>query len=291
MTACAFRNTVIVRRHDRPMIIGLPSHTGPQRPHASALGLLRRAPPSETRLLATWARDDEDVRAAQRLRWRVLAQESGVRLRPPPGTPAGLDVDLYDAHCEHLLVHTLATADEPAQLVGTCRVLTAAAARELGGMCVDGGFDLVRLRDLRPRLAELGRVCVDPQWRSGSVVYTFWLALSRFLEDQGLDRLLSCASVPMHDGGHLAANLWRQLQVSCAAPADEQVRPRLPLPVEQLCTGTPVQAPALIRCYLGFGARVMGPPAWNADFGWADLPLMLHLADMPASHRRRTLGH
>jgi putative hemolysin len=273
------------------MIIGLQSPADPHRAHASALGLLRRAPAHETRLLASWARDDEDLRAAQRLRWRVLVQESGGRSRPPPGTPAGLDADIYDAHCQHLLVRTLSTDEGPGQVVGTCRVLTPAAARNLGGLCSDAAFDLVRLRDLRPRMAELGRVCVDPQWRSGSVIYTFWLALGRFLQDRGLDRMMCCASVPMHDGGHLAANLWRQLRDSRAAPADEQVRPRLPLPVEQLCTGTPVQAPALVECYLRFGARLMGPPAWNAEFGCADLPLMLHLADLPAGHRRRILGH
>ena len=43
-----------------------------------------------------WARSEEDVRAAQRLRFEVFAQEMGARLAPPPGTPPGLDVDRFD---------------------------------------------------------------------------------------------------------------------------------------------------------------------------------------------------
>jgi putative hemolysin len=39
--------------------------------------------------------------------------------------------------------------------------------------------------------------------------------------------------------------------------------------------------------YLACGARVLGAPAWDPDFGCADLPMMLDLADLPASYRRR----
>ena len=47
------------------------------------------------------ARHQDEVREAQRLRWQVFAEEMGARLDSPE---PGLDIDLYDAHCEHLLV-------------------------------------------------------------------------------------------------------------------------------------------------------------------------------------------
>lgn len=122
------------------------------------------------RLETVWAWHQDEVRDAQRLRYQVFAGEMGARLSPPAGTPPGLDVDLYDPYCEHLLVRTVETADAPAQVVGTYRVLTPVAARLVGGLYSDAEFDLVHLNPLRPRIAELGRSCIDPAWRTGGIV-------------------------------------------------------------------------------------------------------------------------
>lgn len=242
------------------------------------------------RLEAVWARHDDEVREAQRLRWRVFADEMGARLQPPPGTPAGHDVDVFDAHCEHLLVRTLESDAEPARVVGTYRVLTPAAARVVGGLYTDTEFDLTRLRGQRHRIAELGRSCTDPQWRHGAVVLMLWSSLARFMHRNALDLMIGCASVPMRDGGHLAASLWRRLSATHLAPIEQQVRPRLPLPVAGLRDDLDVEPPPLIKGYLKCGARVLGAPAWDPDFGTADLPLMLDLAEVPQAYRRRFLS-
>jgi putative hemolysin len=246
-----------------------------------------REPAAAARLVATWARHHDQVRAAQRLRWRVFADEMGARLSPPPGTPAGLDVDNFDAHCEHLLVQTAESAGSPSQVVGTYRVLTPVAARMAGGLYSDGEFDLARLDPLRPRIAELGRSCTDPAWRSGGVILMLWAALAEFMVRNGLDITMGCASVSMCDGGHGAANLWQDLRRSHLVPPGLQVQPRLALPVDELRDDRPSEPPPLIKGYLRCGGKVLGAPAWDPDFGTADLPMMLDLADLPAAYRKR----
>lgn len=241
-------------------------------------------------LTAVWARHEDDVRAAQALRWRVFVDELGARLRPPAGTAPGLDVDLFDAHCEHLLVRTVETDDRPSQVVGTYRVLTPAAARRVGGLYTDQAFDLVRLRALRPQLAELGRSCTAPGWRQGGVMLMLWSALGQFMQRNGIAQVIGCASVSMADGGHQAADLWRSLSERHLASAQHHVRPRLPLPVHVLGFGRDVEAPPLIKGYLRCGGEVLGPPAWDTEFGCADLPMMLRLDRMPETYRRRLLG-
>lgn len=252
---------------------------------------LRHAPPRQPRLQAGWARHAEDVQAAQRLRWRVFAGEMGARLSPPAGTPPGLDVDHFDAHCEHLLVRALPDDGGPAEVVGTYRVLTPDAARRVGGLYADQEFDLARLAALRPGMAELGRSCTAPQWRQGAVILMLWSSLGSFMQRNGIERVIGCASVPMHDGGRLAAALWHQLRERHLAAPEEQVCPHRPLPLEGLDgleeDGTPVEAPPLIKGYLRCGGRLLGPPAWDMDFGTADLPMMLRLQDLPEAYRRR----
>lgn len=237
-----------------------------------------------------WARHQDEVRAAQRLRHAVFVGEMGARLSPPPHAPAGHDVDVFDDFCEHLLVRTMPSDEQPGEVIGTYRVLTPAAARRAGGFYSDTEFDLTRLRPLRARMAELGRSCVHPDHRSGGVIISLWAALAAFMAANGLDNVVGCASVGMRDGGHSAASLWARLRESHLASVEYQVRPRLPLPVDDLDQTLPVEPPALIKGYLRCGARVLGAPAWDPDFQTADLPMLLRLADLPARYRRHFLG-
>lgn len=246
--------------------------------------------PQAIGLEAVWARHADEVRAAQRLRWRVFADELGACLSPPPGTPPGVDADAFDGHCEHLLVRTVATADMPSRVVGTYRVLTPAAARLVGRLYTETEFELTALAGWRHRLVELGRSCVDPAFRQGAVIMLLWASLASFMRDNRLEAAIGCASVPMHDGGHAAASLWRQLNTSHRAPPALQVRPRVPLPLAELRQDLDVAPPPLVKGYLRCGAVLLGEPAWDADFNVADLPMMLRLADLPPAYRRRFLG-
>jgi len=237
-----------------------------------------------------WARDEADLRSAQRLRHLVFAGEMGAHLTPPHGTPAGHDVDVFDTYCEHLLVRARPDADEAPIVVGTYRVMTPASARRAGGFYTDTEFDLTRLRPLRERMVELGRSCVHPEWRSGGVILALWAALGGFMQRNRLDTMVGCASVSMRDGGHAAASLWHRLAATHMAPIEWHARPRLPLPVEQLRRDLEVEPPALIKGYLRCGARLLGPPAWDPAFNTADLPLLMRLADLPERYRRHFLG-
>ena len=237
-------------------------------------------------LCVEWASRQEDVRAAQRLRYQVFATEMGARLSTPL---AGHDIDVFDDFCEHLLVRDDATGE----VIGTYRVLTPAQAKRVGGTYSDTEFDLTGLRALRPRMVELGRSCVHAEHRQGGVILALWGALAAFMERNRLDMMIGCASIPMrHDGvasGHAAASIWRQLSARHMAPVEHQVRPRVPLPIEQLDGSLDIEPPALIRGYLRLGAKLLGPPAWDPDFNAADLPMMMRIDDMPTRYRRHFL--
>ncbi|MDM0045690.1 GNAT family N-acyltransferase [Variovorax dokdonensis] len=254
--------------------IVLPTPVDPASPPAPALDV-------------RWARHQDEVRAAQRLRHSVFADEMGARLATPL---AGHDIDLFDDYCEHLLVSDEATGE----VIGTYRVLTPVQARRVGSTYSDTEFDLTRLRDLRGQMAELGRSCVHPAHRQGGVIMALWGALAGFMHRNKLDLMIGCASIPMHHPGlphgHAAASIWREAAAAHMAPVRYQVQPRLSLPMDGVDASLKVEAPALIRAYLRLGARVLGAPAWDPDFNTADLPLMLRLNDLPSRYRRRFLG-
>lgn len=249
------------------------------------------------RLETQWACCEEDVRDAQRLRFHVFAQEMGARLAPPEGTPPGLDADRFDPYCDHLLVRAIDPAGGVASgtLVGTYRVLTPAAARRAGGFYTDTEFDLTPLDSLRARAVELGRSCVHPAWRSGSVIMALWSALGRYMASHGLDTMIGCASIGLADHGQAAVKLWQHLQATHLVGHEWRVQPRIALPLgddaPDLASGTTLaDAPPLIKGYLRCGARVLGPPALDIDFNTADLPLMLRVSDLAPRYRQHFFG-
>ena len=72
------------------------------------------------------ARTEDEIREAQRLRYRVFVEEMGARL---PGGEEWIDKDMYDPFCEHLLVRDTDTNE----VVGTYRILTPEQAKNIGG--------------------------------------------------------------------------------------------------------------------------------------------------------------
>lgn len=238
-------------------------------------------------LAVSWARHQDEVRAVQRLRHRVFANEMGARLST---NLPGHDIDLFDSYCEHLIVRDQVTSE----VVGTYRLLTPVQAGRVGSTYSDLEFDLTRLRGLRERMVELGRSCVHPDYRTGGVIMALWGALAEFMVRNKLDTMIGCASIPMlHNGiasGDVAASIWKQLKMTHLAPIEHQVRPRLPLPVEQLDGNLNVEPPALIKGYLRLGAKILGAPAWDPDFNTADLPMLMRINDLPARYRKHFLG-
>ncbi len=232
------------------------------------------------RMVARLARGPAEVEAAQRLRWRVFAQELGARLRGPV---AGLDQDPFDPFCEHLIV----VDEDSGAIVGTYRLMFPEPARRAGGLYTQGEFVTDRLAPIRGELVELGRSCVDPVYRTGTAIMLLWAGLGELLGALPYRYLVGCASVPAADGGRYAASLWRRLWATHAAPEAWRVFPRERLDVDALAHDIEVVVPPLIKGYLRAGGRLLGEPHVDRDFGCADLPILVALDGMDGRYARR----
>lgn len=225
------------------------------------------------------ARHADEVREAQRLRWKVFAEEMGARLGSPE---EGYDVDLYDPYCEHLLVRDTDTGE----VVGTYRILTHGAAKRVGSYYSENEFDLTRLQHLKSRMVEVGRSCVHPDYRSGGVITHLWAGLAEYMMKSGFDYLVGCASIGMQDGGHNAAGIWHAVRDKHLSPVEWRVFPRCPLPLEELDATPAPSVPPLVKGYLRLGAYVGGAPAWDPDFNTADLFILLPMSRLNPVYAR-----
>ncbi|NTV93930.1 MAG: GNAT family N-acetyltransferase [Thiobacillus sp.] len=225
----------------------------------------------------------EDIREAQKLRWQIFAEEMGARLDSPE---PGLDIDLYDRWCDHLIVRDL----DKGEVVGTYRILSPEAAKKIGNFYSDQEFDLTRLGHIRERMVEIGRSCVHPDYRNGGTIALLWSGLAAYMKERGYDYLMGCASITMQDGGHNAAGVWHAIRQQHLAPPEWRVFPRCPLPLEALTSEAAPLVPPLIKGYLRAGAYVCGEPAWDPDFNTADILVLLPMLKVSPAYARHFLA-
>ena len=233
---------------------------------------------SQHRLYLSLARNQAEVAEAQRLRYKVFAEEMGAEIVDDNG----LDRDGFDEYCDHLLVRESGTH----KVIGTYRILPPHKANEAGGYYSAGEFDLSRIAHLFDRTVELGRACVHRDYRNGGTISMLWAGLAKYMQMHHYEYMIGCASVLMKDGGHGAASLYCKLKDDYLSPNEYRVFPHVPLPINALKQDLQVICPPLIKGYLRLGAQICGEPAWDSRFNTADLLVMLSLSKI--NHRYAT---
>nr|WP_040535481.1 GNAT family N-acyltransferase [Gordonia namibiensis] len=230
--------------------------------------------------------DPADILAAQRLRYRVFADEPGFSDRI--GDPAtGRDADRFDEFCEHLVVR-----HDDHGVIGCARLLAPPRAIAAGGWYSSTEFDLSRLAGIFSETVELGRACVHAEHRDGSVTALMWAALLQYMDLAGYRYLMGCVSVPLRSPGEwmpgaVLRAVRDRLHEDYSDPI-RQVAPLTPARIGGRLLGdiTPADVigmPPLMRGYLRMGARICGEPAVDDVFDAADF---LTLLDREGANRR-----
>ncbi len=232
------------------------------------------------RFSVRFARNQEEVLETQRLRYRIFAEEMGAQI------DGGVDEDRYDPYCRHLLVRD----EVQDKLVACTRILTDDRARDAGGFYSESEFELKLLDSLPGRVLEVGRTCVDAEYRGGAVIATLWSGLAGYVTQNSFDYLFGCASIGLEDGGANANAVIDLLRREYQTPPYHRIRPRVALPVSDAAPveGKP-KLPPLIKAYVSLGARACGEAYWDQDFNCADVFMLLNVGELCPRYARRFL--
>lgn len=242
----------------------------------------------ETRI----ATDQADFLAAQRLRYRVFVEELGGD-GPLVDHDARLERDEFDAVVDHLvLVDKRRSAAQLDHVVGVYRLLPGERAAEFGRFYSDSEYDLDPLRHSGRSTLELGRSCMDADFRGGSGMFLLWNALSEYVLTREIQILFGVASFHGVDVAPLAQSLsW--LHHNHLAPAS--IRPKARdvgfqsmdlIAADQLDRREAMVAmPPLIKAYLRIGGSIGEGAFLDREFNTTDVFLMVDTAAMSQKHR------
>ena len=174
--------------------------------------------------------------------------------------------------------------------MGCTRLLTDESAARFGRFYSEAEFELGAITRLPGRLLEVGRTCIAPEYRSGSAIGVLWSGLAGFIQLHGFDYLFGCASVPLGERDIQAAAIMNRLRRQAMAPEELRVRPRVSLLTSQVADDIlDAPLPALLRAYVRLGARACGEPCRDADFGVADVLMLLNVDELNPAYSRHFL--
>lgn len=244
------------------------------------------------------AATEEEIEAAQALRYRVFFEEMGAQ---PDERAARLkrDIDEFDAYADHLLVIDHAISSGAAGVVGTYRLMQGDAAGKLGRFYSESEFDISPLKEFPGRLLEVGRSCVDVRYRGRAAMQLLWRGIASYIFLHQIDVLFGCASLPGTDPDALGEELTYLYHNHLAPPAlrvkalperrVEMLR-RDPLTVDRRRALTGL--PPLIKGYLRLGGYVGDGAVVDAQFNTTDVAVLVKselLADKYYRHYERRL--
>lgn len=227
------------------------------------------------------ASTQEELKAAQALRYRVFYEEMGAKADAAT-LAARLDQDEFDAIADHLLVvdHDLGEGTE--SVVGTYRLIRQEAAEDFGRFYSESEYDISPLRTFPGRKLELGRSCTAAAYRNRMVMQLLWRGIAAYVFHYGIDLMFGCASLTGTDPDQLATELT---YLASYHNAPEAIRPKA-LPERYVDmrrvppdTIDPKQAlmrlPPLIKGYLRLGGFVGDGAVIDSQFNTTDIAIIV----------------
>jgi putative hemolysin len=230
-----------------------------------------------------------DIEAAQELRYRVFYEEMGAK--PSQETAIlKLDRDAFDEQAEHLLV---VDHSRGGLVVGTYRLLRRKLSENTGGYYTSREYDISKLTNAKGEILELGRSCVDREFRSRATMSLLWQGLAAYAFEHKIQLMFGCASLPGCDPlAHGEALSY--LHHSHLAP--EELRPRaLPdhyvdmnfLPKADIDEKRAAAAlPPLIKGYLRLGGWVGDGAVIDEQFNTTDVCIVVRMESLAGRYFR-----
>ncbi|WP_170455245.1 GNAT family N-acetyltransferase [Ruegeria arenilitoris] len=234
------------------------------------------------------AETDEELRAAQRLRYDVFVRELGGGGEMVDHAE-GLERDQFDPYFDHMLAYDDATGE----VVGVYRLLPGDRVAEVGRFYSEDEYDLTVLKNSGRKLLELGRSCLHPDYRGGTAMYHLWNGLAKYVSEREIEVLFGVASFHGTDVKHLAQPM-SMLHHNHLAPPELRVRAQPDVyqnmnlvPKDALDRRSAMlQVPALIKAYLRLGGFVGEGAFIDHAFNTTDVCLILDTTRMNERQRR-----
>lgn len=238
------------------------------------------------RYAARFAETAKDIVRAQTLRHLCFLANRGL-LHP---TNAALDADPYDDRCHHVLVEDIKSG----ALVCCFRLMPLKDGAEIARSYSAQYYDLAKLAAFDGPMVEMGRFCLHPDWSDPDILRVAWAAMTRFVDETGVEMLFGCSSF---DGADAAKHHDALALLKDAHLAPKRWLPRVKAPrvfrfARALRLFRPdskraqIGMPPLLRTYLLMGGWVSDHAVLDTDLNTLHVFTGLEIRAIPPARAR-----
>ena len=238
-----------------------------------------------------------EIEGAQALRYRVFYEEMSASPSPEMAR-ARLDRDEFDPFCDHLIVIDRARGAGAAGVVATYRLLRRSAAARCGRFYSASEYDIAKLIAPPGEVLELGRSCVDAEYRNRPTMQLLWRGIAEYVLHHEIGLMFGCASLPGTDPqalalplSYLAHNHLAPLALRPTALPQLHVDMRILPPGEVDARAAVAALPPLIKGYLRVGGFVGEGAVVDHQFHTTDVCIVVKTDLMADKYYRHYTRH
>lgn len=156
---------------------------------------LQEKEPETAGIIVRMAETEEEIVAAQKLRYRVFYEELGATPTPEMAS-LKRDINKYDDVADHLILEDTRQKNPADRIIGTYRLIQKEGAAKIGNFYTEDEFDISPLKQNGGKLLELGRSCIVEGYRSMSVLQLLWQGIISYVSAHDIKLLFGCGSFP-----------------------------------------------------------------------------------------------
>ena len=244
------------------------------------------------------AEKKSELKKAQALRYSVFYKEKKA-IPTIAKKILRLDYDKVDKYAHHLIVIDKNRKDVKNKIVGTYRLVRGDIAYYFGGFYTSSEFDLSNILNSynHNQILELGRSCVHPDYRNGTIMNLLWKAIAEYVKLYDIKILLGCASF---DGTDVMkyANELSYLRKNFPLPDELTVKSldqRIYTDYTEINSNindfrTFFRLPPLIKGYLRIGGKVSHDYFVDNKFNTIDLCVIVNTNNIDERYKNKYLN-
>lgn len=230
-----------------------------------------------------------ELETCLRLRFEVFHKEFMNKKRT-----VGVDIDKLDFICDHLVIIDKRTE----RTIGTYRLN---CSKFNDTFYSASEFQMERLLETPGNKLEMGRACIDKEFRTGAVMALLWRGIVEYAQATDSIFLFGCGSVKTTDKFE-AALIYKWLRDNGHMTDDFGVVPTKKYrfsgfqdcvdyieadPLRYNADAVREMIPTLMHSYIKAGAKLAGEPALDLEFGCIDFLTILKTDEMSSLFQRK----
>jgi putative hemolysin len=217
--------------------------------------------------------NDNDLEKVLKLRHKVFYEELLNK-----SLESKLDQDEFDSICDHLVI-----SNDKNEIIGTYRLILSDFSNKFYS---ETEFDLTEIKKLEGKKLELGRACIEKEYRVSGALMMLWKGIFEYAKLLDVSYIFGCSSIKEINFYEVARICNKFIKEGYAKdlridPIDEYKIDKFDSYVELVDNQEPKEKiPVLFRSYLKAGVTIHKEPAIDKDFKCIDFFTMLKFNNM-----------